>query len=1049
MRRRSPPALAKRLEPERVDIEEELHQAEIADDAVLQEIDHFYRKNYLGVAELTDYLKSLVFGSDEGVPTQRETEAIIEYIINARGSRSNDDSGELREYRRVFEKSYEDEWSEFQAVYSDITEAEATRSLPQIFCLPPLQKAQLRLLTMASTSKKGSGNGYVLMRIWYVDLAGCTCSTLREFLFETRADDAISITMGRLLASTKITTNKDGAEVVFVFRVKCLNEYIYGNEYLINFPYIRDCVSRQREINVVVEPMEESLLLAPLFRPSYRSQSQPNRRHTELSHRPTAPEISLWDLAENLSLTVAGGFENLQLSAERIKEENLRDADDLFIAVVVEVFFGTSRCCKSQMTKWVTRKQAVRAEQHGTAPRLLWEDGGCVTFPIELSNLPRETKCCFTVVASPSDRFAAVAGAEADGVLAIAADTSRAESGKAAFVLGNCSLHLFDYTARLRTGRIQLRMWDSRTRANPIGFNSNNPDGNACSFVVALPVYLKPVVYPSGRPPKEKEDAAKAQFAAREASMSRPLINDEIEQLRRLKGVLSTDPLADLSEDEKVIVWKFREILVSRPKAMAKLLLAVDWLQPFNVYEAHCITKRWHPLAAFDALELLGARYADSVVREHAILSLECISDYELRGCLLQLVQVLKYEPYHYSALARFLLRRSLKSSHVIGHYVFWYLVAEVKNPVTCERHGLLIEEIIKRSSLRRNYLRQVYVTRELLNSALQVQRAPKKDRVTCLRENLAQIRFPTRFTLALNPSMECTALEVSKCKVMDSKKFPLWLVFKNYLDQEDRFYVIFKSGDDLRQDLLTLQLLELMDTIWKSNGLDLHIIPYGCISTGEGVGMIEVVLSSDTVANITRREGGAQAAFSEEPLLNWLRQFNKERIEVERCLWNFVYSCAGYTVATYVLGIGDRHNDNIMLRQDGTLFHIDFGHFLGNFKTKFGIKRETAPFIFTPMYLHVMGGSNSSIYHYFVDVACAAYNVIRRYSNVLVVLFVLMLSTGIPELQTKADIEWLRSVLLISCSDEDAADHYKGLITEALYNKRTLINDYIHIVAH
>ena len=60
-----------------------------------------------------------------------------------------------------------------------------------------------------------------------------------------------------------------------------------------------------------------------------------------------------------------------------------------------------------------------------------------------------------------------------------------------------------------------------------------------------------------------------------------------------------------------------------------------------------------------------------------------------------------------------------------------------------------------------------------------------------------------------------------------------------------------------------------------------------------------------------------------------------------------------------------------------------------------------------------------------------------------------LMLSTGIPELQRAEDITWLKQVLLQDSNDDAAAKHFRQQVQLALENKRTLNHDYIHIVAH
>jgi phosphatidylinositol-4,5-bisphosphate 3-kinase len=139
-----------------------------------------------------------------------------------------------------------------------------------------------------------------------------------------------------------------------------------------------------------------------------------------------------------------------------------------------------------------------------------------------------------------------------------------------------------------------------------------------------------------------------------------------------------------------------------------------------------------------------------------------------------------------------------------------------------------------------------------------------------------------------------------------------------------------------------------------------------------------------------------------------------------------------------------------IMVDRYGHLFHIDFGHFLGNFKVVAGIfNRDKAPFVLPPEFVVVMGGKDSLYFAKFIDLACKAYNIVRANANIFLNLFAMMLSTGIPELRSKADIEYLRDTLQLNLTDEEAAEYFKRLIYLSLNTKTTRLNFLIHMWVH
>lgn len=448
-------------------------------------------------------------------------------------------------------------------------------------------------------------------------------------------------------------------------------------------------------------------------------------------------------------------------------------------------------------------------------------------------------------------------------------------------------------------------------------------------------------------------------------------------------------------------------------------------------------------------MDLLDASFADSMTRSHAVKAMRLMTDAQLETVLLQICQVLKYELYLDNDLSKFLLERALGNQR-IGHFFFWYLRSEMHLADAQLRYGLLLEAYCRGCGGHMPVLQaQVDGLDQLVKIACEIKpkSVTKEKRVPMVAEGIKAANLQP-FLNPYDPSLE---LDPPTCaRVMDSKKLPLWLVFKNPKTTED-INIIFKAGDDLRQDMLTLQLIRVMDGMWLEQGLDLKMSAYECISTGDEVGMLQVVMNAKTIAGIQKK---ISALRQDDVLFNWLREETASESALTDACDNFLLSCAGYCVATYVLGIGDRHNDNIMMKRTGELFHIDFGHFLGNWKSKFGIKRERVKFILTPDFVYALckgeKREKSARWTRFKDVCKQAYLIVRSKANFFINLLNMMLSCGIPELQSHDDVAYLRNTLCLDMSEEEAGNEFLKEIDQALKDSWSVrVNWAAHIAAH
>ena len=118
---------------------------------------------------------------------------------------------------------------------------------------------------------------------------------------------------------------------------------------------------------------------------------------------------------------------------------------------------------------------------------------------------------------------------------------------------------------------------------------------------------------------------------------------------------------------------------------------------------------------------------------------------------------------------------------------------------------------------------------------------------------------------LPLNANLEIVGIIPEKSSVFKSNLYPMLLYFQ--CSDGTEYPVIFKDGDDMRQDQLVIQLFTLMDQLLRKENLDLKLIPYNVLATGPLQGMAQFI-PSKTIAAIVSEHGN---------VLNYLRVNNPD----------------------------------------------------------------------------------------------------------------------------------------------------------------------------
>uniref|UniRef100_A0A1A9ULE3 Phosphatidylinositol 4-kinase alpha n=1 Tax=Glossina austeni TaxID=7395 RepID=A0A1A9ULE3_GLOAU len=462
-----------------------------------------------------------------------------------------------------------------------------------------------------------------------------------------------------------------------------------------------------------------------------------------------------------------------------------------------------------------------------------------------------------------------------------------------------------------------------------------------------------------------------------------------------------------------------------------------------------------HPLTAQYAVKTLTSYPAESVL-----------------PYIPQLVQALRHDTMGY--VSEFIKNIS-KRSQIVAHQLIWNMQTNMymdedqqhKDPNLYEALEALSLNIIRSFSgaAKQFYEREFDFFGKITNVSGEIRSYPKgPERKNACLAALSKIKVQAGCYLPSNPEAMVLDIDYTSGTPMQSAaKAPYLAKFRVYrcgiteletramevsnnpnfqmattisLGAECWQAAIFKVGDDVRQDMLALQVITIFKNIFQQVGLDLFLFPYRVVATAPGCGVIECVPNAKSRDQLGRQTDTGLYEY-------FLHQYGDESSkEFQTARANFVKSMAAYSLVGYLLQIKDRHNGNIMIDKDGHIIHIDFGFM---FESSPGGNIGFEPDMkLTDEMVMIMGGKmEAPPFKWFCELCIQAFLAVRPYQDAIVSLVSLMLDTGLPCFRGQT-INLLKQRFVSTKNNKEAAAHLLAIIRNSYQNFRTRTYDMI-----